>query len=96
MSFFQKPVSHGKMENGGGCRCGRDCTYDVWIFDLSANAEFVLSDHGYDTSGVDHVLIFLLAQELIVALHDAVEASAEELHVLGLHDMAERVLMLSP
>lgn len=51
---------------------------------------------GYHSPGVDHVVVLLLAQELVIALHEAVEAGAQEVHVLRVHNMAERVLVFSP
>ncbi len=45
---------------------------------------------------MDHVIVLALAKVLAVALHDAVKGVAKIMHILRLHDMAERVLVLGP
>lgn len=81
-----------------GIRCGEDdkITHRVGILDLPPDIQLVPTQGRHHRLSVDHVIVLLLAEELIIPFHDMVEAGAQEVHVLGLHDMAKRVLVFGP
>lgn len=77
----------GRYQNG---------TDRIGILDLSPNIQIISTDDGNDGFGVDHVIILLLAEELIIALHDAIETLTKEVHILRVHNMSKGVLIFGP
>jgi hypothetical protein len=59
-------------------------TYRVGIFDPPADLQLEFLDLGKDGLALGHVVVFFIAQELIMTLRDTVEARAQKCHVLRL------------
>lgn len=71
-------------------------THRVQILGLPPDVQLVLTYNRHNSSGVNHAIVSPLAEELLVALHESVEADAQEVNLLRMQNMAERVLVLSP
>ena len=71
-------------------------THRIRILDLPHDLQRVPPDHRHHALRMYHITVLCLTQELIVALHDTVEAHAQKVHVLRLHDVAKGILVLRP
>lgn len=60
-------------------------THRVRVLDLPTYFQLIFAYDGHHISGVNHVLVLFIAEPLVVALHKAMEAGAEEMHVLRVH-----------
>jgi len=52
------------------------------VNNLSPNIRLILAHSGSYSPAIDHVVVLLWTEELVVALHDTLEAIAEEVHAL--------------
>lgn len=58
------------------------CDERVGILYLPADVHLILAYDWDNAPGMNHILVLLLAEEFIITLHEAMEASAKEVHVL--------------
>lgn len=71
-------------------------TYSIGVLDLTLDVHLVTADNRNDSFTLKHGGVFLLIEPLVITLHHTVEARAEKVHVLRVHDMVEGILILGP